>query len=190
MARHKGSTSNARERLLAAAGRGFRTGGFGGIGVDGLAKEAGLTSGAFYTHFGSKTDAFRLALHEGFEFFHQGIAAIREKAGKNWVPALVNFYFKERMEVALCEACVLPSLTADAMRADDETRFAYQEDLKKLAETIAEGMPGKDAAERAWSLLALFAGGAAIARTAMDNELRAAILASVRESALKLCEKR
>ena len=108
MPRPKGSTSNARERLIEAAGRGFRTGGFGGIGVDGLAKEAGLTSGAFYTHFGSKTDAFRVALHEGFEFFQRGIAAIREKAGKNWLTALVSFYFKERMEVDLCDACVLP----------------------------------------------------------------------------------
>src|ERR1700676_4935746 len=103
MARPKGSTSNARERLIEAAGRGFRTGGFGGIGVDGLAKEAGLTSGAFYTHFASKTDAFRLALHEGFEFFQRGITTLREQAGKNWLPALVNHYFKERMEVDLCE---------------------------------------------------------------------------------------
>ena len=87
MARPKGSTSNARERLIEAAGRGFRTGGFGGIGVDGLAKEAGLTSGAFYTHFGSKTEAFRFALHEGFEFFQRGIAALRQKVGKNHAAA-------------------------------------------------------------------------------------------------------
>ena len=190
MARPKGSTSNARERLIEAAGRGFRTGGFGGIGVDGLAKEAGLTSGAFYTHFGSKTDAFRLALHEGFEIFQRGIAAVREKAGENWLPALVTFYFRERMEVDLCEACVLPSLTADAMRADDETRLAYEADLQKLAVAIAGGMPGKAATERAWALLALFAGGSSLARTVMDKKVRAAILESVRDSALKLCEKR
>ena len=190
MARPKGSSNNARERLIEAAGRGFRTGGFGGIGVDGLAKEAGLTSGAFYAHFGSKTDAFRLALHEGFEFFQRGIAALREKAGPDWLPALIHFYFKERMEVALCEACVLPSLTADAMRADDETRMAYEADLQKLAATIAEGMHGEAAAERAWALLALFAGGASLARTVKDENTRAAILHSVRDSALKLCENR
>jgi len=190
MARPKGSTSNARERLLEAAGRGFRTGGFGGIGVDGLAQAAGLTSGAFYTHFGSKTDAFRLALHDGFDFFQRGIATLRETAGKNWLPALVNFYFKERMAVELCEACVLPSLTADAMRADDETRLAYQADLQKLAATIAEGMPGKAPTERAWTLLALFAGGASLARAVKDEALRAVLLDSVREAALKVCEKR
>ena len=167
---------------------GFRTGGFGGVGVDALAREAGLTSGAFYTHFGSKTDAFRLALHEGFEFFQRGIASFREKAGKKWLPELVNFYFKERMEVDLCEACVLPSLTADAMRADDETRTAYEADLQSLADAIASGMSGKAAAERAWTLLALFAGGASIARAVKDRTIRATILEAVRESALEVCD--
>jgi len=190
MARPKGSTSNARSRLIEAAGRGFRTGGFGGIGVDGLAKEAGLTSGAFYAHFGSKTEAFRFALHEGFEFFQRGIAVLRQRVGKNWLTALVNFYFKERMEVDLCEACVLPSLTADAMRGDDETRIGYETDLQNLAETLASGMSGKGAAERSWTLLALFAGGASLARTVKDETMRAKILDSVRESALKVCEKR
>jgi AcrR family transcriptional regulator len=190
MARPKGSTTNARERLIEAAGRGFRTGGFGGIGVDGLAKEAGLTSGAFYAHFGSKTDAFRLALHDGFEFFQRAIVTLREQAGENWLPALVNFYFKERMEVQLCEACVLTGLTADAMRADAETRQAYEADLQKLAATLAEGMPGTAPADRVWTLLALFAGGSAIARAVNDPTVRATILDSVRQSALKLCEKR
>jgi AcrR family transcriptional regulator len=46
MARPK-DDGDARMRLVEAAGRGFRTGGFGGAGVDALAKGAGLTSGAF-----------------------------------------------------------------------------------------------------------------------------------------------
>jgi AcrR family transcriptional regulator len=54
-----------RQRILEAAGRSFRKGGFGGIGVDGLAKEAGLTSGAFYVHFGSKAEAFRESVQQG-----------------------------------------------------------------------------------------------------------------------------
>ena len=77
----------------------------------------------------------------------------------------MDFYFKDRMEVDLCEACVLPSLTADAMRGDDETRIGYETDLQNLAETLASGMSGKGAAERSWTLLALFAGGASLART-------------------------
>jgi TetR/AcrR family transcriptional regulator, transcriptional repressor for nem operon len=40
-----GHREEARAHMIAAAGRGFRRKGFGGIGVDGLAKEAEVTSG-------------------------------------------------------------------------------------------------------------------------------------------------
>ena len=65
MARPRNSDGDARQRLVEAAGRGFRTGGFGGAGVDALAKGAGLTSGAFYAHFDSKAEAFRLVVSAG-----------------------------------------------------------------------------------------------------------------------------
>jgi hypothetical protein len=85
---------------------------------------------------------------------------------------------------------VLTGLTADAMRADDETRETYEADLQKLAATIAEGMKGEAAAERAWTLLSLFAGGSALARAVKDPKTRAAILDSVRASAHRVCEGR
>jgi len=40
MARSNKNEGDARTRLVEAAGRGFRTGGFGGTGVDALAKWA------------------------------------------------------------------------------------------------------------------------------------------------------
>src|SRR5690349_23229234 len=45
-----------RERILDAATARFRERGFEGIGVADLMKEAGLTHGGFYGHFGSKED--------------------------------------------------------------------------------------------------------------------------------------
>ena len=62
-----------RQRILDAAGRGFRKGGFGGIGVDGLAKEAGVTSGAFYVHFDSKATAFRESVVKGMSDLKDGV---------------------------------------------------------------------------------------------------------------------
>jgi len=183
MGRPKGNNSNARQRLLEAAGRGFRTGGFGGLGVDGLAKDAGLTSGAFYSHFSSKADAFKESLEAGFDFFQGGLAALREAHGERWPEALVDFYFGERMEVPLCEACVLPSLTADVARAGEATRVSYAENLRKLADSVAEGLPSDPARARAWVLLALFAGGAGMARAVGDESLREEILTAVRAAA-------
>lgn len=61
----KGHKQESRARIVAAAGRGFRRLGYGGIGVDGLAREADVTHGAFYGHFRSKAEAFRAAVVAG-----------------------------------------------------------------------------------------------------------------------------
>src|SRR5215469_13600858 len=108
MARPKSDEGDARARLLDAAGRGFRASGFGGAGVDALAKGAGLTSGAFYAHFESKADAFRLAVADGLAFLRGGIAQFQAQHGSGWRDPFVDFYLGQRMEVGLDEACALP----------------------------------------------------------------------------------
>src|SRR5215472_9640742 len=45
-----------REKILDVAGTLFRERGFDGIGVADIMKQAGLTHGGFYGHFGSKED--------------------------------------------------------------------------------------------------------------------------------------
>src|SRR3982751_3533465 len=82
----------ARSRILHAAGRGFRRLGYGGIGVDGLAKEAGVTSGAFYGHFGSKAEAFEAAAIAGLVELHDAIQQLQTTEGGRWLDAFVDFY--------------------------------------------------------------------------------------------------
>src|SRR5689334_23095616 len=52
----------ARERILAAASRLFRTHGIAAVGLAKIMAEADLTVGTFYTHFKSKEDLVREAL--------------------------------------------------------------------------------------------------------------------------------
>ena len=102
----------ARALLLAATGRGFRKWGYGGIGVDGLAKEGHVTSGAFYGHFGSKDEAFRETLTEGLDEFQHGVKQLQKDLGSAWLPAFVDFYMEFRRTCDLSESCALQSLTA------------------------------------------------------------------------------
>src|SRR5260221_3811693 len=132
MARPKNSEGDARERLVEAAGRSFRTGGFGGAGVDALAKGAGLTSGAFYAHFDSKAVAFRLAVADGLSFLRGGILKFQESHGRNWREAFIDFYLGPRMQVALDEACGLPSFSSDVARPDAATRKSYADECERL----------------------------------------------------------
>jgi TetR/AcrR family transcriptional regulator, transcriptional repressor for nem operon len=198
MGRPKASEPAARERLLEAAGRGFRAGGYGGIGVDALAKQAGLTSGAFYSHFGSKADAFCQALTGGLQFFRRSVQELLERKLPDTQETLVDFYFGERMEMGLEEACALATLTTDASRADAATRAAYELELSQLAATIAEslntadrsGMETNDAVadrrRRAWVLMAIFSGGSGMARAVSDPALRAEILQAVSAAAKRV----
>src|SRR5260221_5504347 len=111
MARSKANEGDARARLVEAAGRGFRTGGFGGTGVDALAKGAGLTSGAFYAHFDSKAEAFRFAVSDGITTLRNGVAAFQEQHGRFWRDPFVEFYLGAPIVVGLDAGCGLPSFS-------------------------------------------------------------------------------
>jgi AcrR family transcriptional regulator len=158
-------------------------GGFGGVGVDEVARQAGLTSGAFYAHFGSKANAFRIALADGLEFLLHGVERFKTEHGKNWLSPFVDFYLGERLAVELPEACALPTLTTDAARADLETRHAYEEEVTKIAAAVADGIGGRNAEMRAWALLAILSGGASMARAVTDPVVRGRIVQSVKSAA-------
>src|SRR4051812_36586604 len=156
---HKQET---KRRILTAAGRGFRKEGFGLIGVDGLARAAGVTSGAFYGHFRSKVDAFRTSLIGGLDDFRRAIEELQTSVGKGWVESLADFYFTERVTCDLADGCALPSLTADIARGDAKTKAAFQKEYLALVATLAKGLPGTNADSRearALVMTALFTGG-------------------------------
>src|SRR5262245_50116449 len=56
-----------RERIVDAASRLFREKGFDGVGLDAIMKDAGLTHGGFYGHFGSKDDLASEAVTRALE---------------------------------------------------------------------------------------------------------------------------
>ena len=182
MARPRKSEADARERLVEAAGR-FRTGGFGGAGVDALAKGAGLTSGAFYAHFDSKAGAFRLVVADSLALLRNGVAQFQHRHGRNWRDPFVDFYLGERMQVALDEACGVPTFSADVARADDATRAIYETELELLVQTLAAGFRGAQARQRALSLLSILSGAAAMARAVNDDRIRREILAAASTAA-------
>lgn len=128
-----------RQRILEAAGRSFRKGGFYGIGVDGLAKEAGVTSGAFYVHFDSKAVAFREAVRQGMRELKEGVLHFQSQHGKAWWPEFVRFYLGFKRACDLSESCTLQSLSPEVGRSDEVSRAVFEEGLREVAEAILAG---------------------------------------------------
>lgn len=178
-AEHKDQT---RSRIMEAAARVFREGGYGGAGIDGLTKAAGVTNGAFYGHFKTKAEAFRAALMAGLQDVRHTIGAYRAQFGPDWRAAFVRFYLGPRHAAPLGEACALPTLSPDVMRADADTRAVFTSELQAVLDAMADGMPQADAPAReaaAIGLLAQLVGGALLARSVGDPELERRITEAV-----------
>lgn len=176
-------------KLLEAIGRGFRRAGFGGIGVDGLAKEAGVTSGAFYGHFVSKDAAFAAAAVAGLEALREAVEHLQKEHQEAWAAKFIDFYLSERLTCELGESCGLQSMTADVMRAGDTVKAQYEQALVAVAQSIASGLNGETKAKRlqkAWSLMAVLSGGVTMARSVEAKKTQQDIASYLKRSALAI----
>ena len=175
-----------RQRILEAAGRVFRKSGYGGIGVDGLAKEAGVTSGAFYVHFDSKAEAFREALKHGMADLRGGVLYFQAEHGRAWWPEFVRFYLSAKRTCDLSEGCTLQSMPAEVARSDQASRAAFETALRDVAQAVVDG-PASPSAPRdiasACAALATLVGAVTLAR-AVDSEAFADQIAAAAEQAV------
>lgn len=184
-----GKKEEGRQRILEGAGRGFRGQGYGALGIDALAKESGVTSGAFYAHFKSKADAFRAVVSAGMSALRTSIEQRRAEGGKTWKRSFVNFYMGDRRTCDLSLSCALQSLTNEVARSDTPTRQAYEAELRGVISAVADGLEGRTAAAKrseAIAMLALLSGGVSMARAVDDPELAKEIAAAVAAVAHKL----
>jgi len=182
----QGHKEESRTRIVDAAGRGFRMHGYAGIGVDGLAREAGVTHGGFYGHFGSKAEAFRAAVVAGLQELRVGVEAVRAEQGAGWIGAFAAFYMGRKRTCNLADACTLPSLSVEIERSDPAARAAYQTELLRVMEAVAAGLPGGTDAERtarAWVLLSLLTGGVTLARAVPDQAVAEQIATAIQKAA-------
>ena len=178
--------ARTRQRILEGAGRAFRKGGYAGTGVDGLAKEAGVTSGAFYVHFDSKGDAFRESLKLGMDDLRGGIQHFQAEHGHMWWPEFVKFYLSVKRTCDLSEGCTLQSMPIEVARSDHESRTAFEASLREVAQTIVDG-PASSCVPKdvvaACTALAALVGAVTLAR-AVGNSKFADQIAAATELAL------
>ena len=188
-----GHKEEAKARILGAVGRGFRRLGFGGIGVDGLAKEAGVTSGAFYGHFPSKAEAFKAAAVAGLVELREAVERLRTRDDGAWLEKFADFYMSVRRTCEMGESCGLQSLTPEVARADDETKAAYEAEMLRVVDAVAEGLSDGTLPQRrktAWAVLSILSGGVTLARAVDDPKIGAAIAAAVRTAVRAICQEK
>lgn len=174
---HKAAT---RERLLAKAGALAKSQGYAATGVDAIAAGAGLSAGAVYAHFGSKTGLLDALIERELAaslalFGNDGPLA--DDALAKRVAAYLSLGHVEHPEAGCC----LPSLSAEVARADDRVREAFEQAVQRMQARLAALLGDED---RAWSVLAQAVGAVLLARAMHSRPARKALLDGVRRQIL------
>lgn len=184
--------ARAREALLRAGTRSLKTSGFNGVGVDGLAAAAGVTSGAFYSNFANKEAMLEAVIDAGLgePFLSDTDSATRPEARARLI-GFVQEYISTDHSLDAAEGCVMPALSADVSRAEPPVKDAYQRKMTALIDRIAGLLDGEqsDRQRRAWSIVALMVGSIAISRAMPEqSQARSAPLDSALSTASMLID--
>ena len=166
-----------KKNLLDSVSKGFKKNGYYGVGVDTLAKEAGVTSGAFYAHMGSKQAAFEMALNAGLEKMINDMCCLQEEYKQNWLYELVLFYLSREHILNIECGCALAGLSFDVPKLGDGTKTIYSDKLDQILNLIADEFKKrkeKSAETKAFLLLGSLVGTINLLRGMKNNEELAA----------------
>ncbi|SEG90876.1 transcriptional regulator, TetR family [Actinacidiphila yanglinensis] len=179
MGHSQAEKAESRERVLRVAARRIREEGMEQPGVAALMKEAGLTHGGFYKHFGSREDlmdqAAALALAEGEEAMARAARADADRPRDG----LIDAYLSARHRDSPGTGCALVTLGAAAGRGGTGIKEAYEQQVRGYLDLI--GAPGAGAEDRADAMVTLSAlvGAMLMARAVADPELSDELLDTV-----------
>lgn len=175
---HKEGT---RTRLLKATGALVKKQGFAATGVDRLTAAAGLTSGAFYSHFSSKSELLEAIIENELR---RSIALFSNKPLDAILPVIEGYL--SQAHVAHPESgCAVPSLAPEIARASESTQRVFERGVIEIKEQIRNLV--KDDA-KAWSIIAQLAGAVMIARGMPSEQAREALLKGVSQQVKQILE--
>ncbi|TXH69656.1 MAG: TetR/AcrR family transcriptional regulator [Thiothrix sp.] len=183
-ATHKPQT---RERILNSAAQLFTKNGYEGVSIDQVMAEAGLTRGAFYSHFADKSSLYAAAIQyaskERFRFYRAELTA-----GVS-IERLIEGYLHPDHIKGRDMPCALAFLVSDISQREQQVRSTYTEVYKGLLQGL-EHLGTDEKRERLACIAAsvLMIGGVAIGRALDDEQITSDLLEACRAVSLQLLE--
>ena len=177
------------QKIVKDASRRVRAEGLSGAAVSAVMKDAGMTHGGFYKHFGSKDDLLLESLREGFREIEDALAHAAEQSpsGEAW-KAIVKTY----LSLDLCEhpdrGCPLAALAPELARADKNMKPQIAAELVNYKGRMLPFMPGQRTTDKERAFFAIFStmiGAVEIARMLPDRAMREKVLGSTRDFLLR-----
>jgi AcrR family transcriptional regulator len=190
-AEHKART---RARIVESARVMFNRRGFEQVSIDEIMKQAGLTRGGFYNHFGSKDELYAEAVRS---FASCSPFSRKQAAAKGAPPSppklaqlLVELYLSDAMLGDVDQQCPLYALPSDVARAGRRPRAAYTQLVQKMLGVFRAALTGgpRDIERKAQLIVSLCVGGMVLARTTDDPALAKSLRAAARCQAMALLD--
>ncbi len=177
-AEHRGKT---REKILKEAASAIRARGPEGVGVAALMKQAGLTHGGFYAHFGSKdelvSEAIDVMFDEARQRFDRALAQIDPRAA---LGNYVDFYLSPLHRDARGRGCPVAALSGDMARLEPDARARFSRGITGLSGALGDALERlgiADPRRAGRSMLSELVGALLLSRTVADPAEADAILA-------------
>src|SRR6202008_3764015 len=178
----KAQKEKTHKRIVAIASKRFREQGLAGFGIAELMKEAGLTVGGFYKHFGSRDDLVAEAVNSAFGGWEGQLAAAKSGGPSVSVAKLIDDYLNKAHRDNPGSGCAFSALAPEIARSDKRTRALTSDQVKADLELIAGLLPGRDkraARSRAILTFSTLVGAMSLARAVSDEALSHEILKTV-----------
>lgn len=178
----KGHKENTRQQITDVASRQFRDHGVSAVGLAAIMADAGLTNGAFYTHFTSKSDLVRECIERTLDAQHESMT---QTVGQSGFETILRQYLSRAHRDDSAHGCPSAALLPEISRESPEIRQAYTERFNTVIDLIAKQLKGRepeDVNQTARAIYALVVGSLQLARAVDDPALSDDIL----EGAIKV----
>ncbi|MDY7540127.1 TetR/AcrR family transcriptional regulator [Undibacterium sp. RTI2.1] len=171
-----------RSQLLSESGSYAKKHGFAATGVDALANAAGLTTGSLYKHFSNKNDLFTAVITAEISRTVQVFENMNPDDMGTILKALASYLSMQHVH-SPDTGCLLPSLTAEVARANDDAHLAFEAGMLRFKDVLKE-MTGSDTV--AWTVIAQNVGAVMIARAMQHESAKEEIINAVRTTGAQL----
>jgi len=184
MGHSRAEKAKTHKRIVSIASKRFREKGLAGFGIAELMKEAGLTVGGFYKHFGSRDDLVAEAVNSAFGRWQRQLDAAKSGGPSVSVAKLIDDYLNKAHRDNPGSGCAFSALAPEIARSDKRTRSLTSEQVRNDIQLMATLLPGRGKrAARSIAILIVSAlvGAMSLARAVSDEELSREILETVGE---------
>ena len=186
-----GHPQQIRTRIVEGARRLFNRNGFESVSIDSVMAQAGLTRGAFYAYFESKSDLYAEVLgcfftDPNWRSRWEGVEV--DLASPDAGPQIIRAYLSQQHFDDVENSCPMVALPSDVARSDQKVKLAFENVFRAMVKVLSRDIKNtsQPAEDTAMAIAGLCIGGMVVARSLNDSRFSDRLRDAAKQAALVL----